>query len=269
MMLNAAHVAAFLENWAPLPGQASYDNSGFQCGNPLAPVTGMLTCLDFTSGVLSEAIESGCNLVVAHHPVIFRKLSSVTSATPSGRLLIDTLNAGVTVYALHTPADFARNGVSFTLASQLDLRHAEFLSPSATGITGSGVLGELDEAMSPHDFLAFISTRLDQPQLRYSGNAPYIKKVAVCGGSGADLIEAATAAGAQAFVTADVKYHQFFVDQPDFLLVDCGHFESEIAFAAQLASLLSLAFPDVTVHTTRVYTNPVRYFSNRSEYTTV
>ncbi len=269
MSVTAAAVAAFLEEWAPLSSQASYDNSGFQCGDPQAPVTGMLTCLDFTPQVLHEAVQSGANLVVAHHPPIFRKLNAITTATPAGRLLIDTIKAGVTVYALHTPADFAVNGVSFVLAELLDIRNPELLEPDKDARTGAGVIGELSTPMSPHDFLAHLRLKFDQPSLRYSGNAPYIHRVAVCGGSGADLTETAVRKGAQAYVTSDIKYHQFFVDAADFLLVDAGHYETETAFVPVLAGRLAARFAPIKVTATRVCTNPVRFSITRSEPITV
>jgi dinuclear metal center YbgI/SA1388 family protein len=267
--VTAAAVAAFLEEWAPLSTQASYDNSGFQCGDPQVSVSGILTCLDFTPQVLSEAQQAGCNLVIAHHPPIFRKLPSVTTATPAGRLLIETIKAGITVYALHTPADFAENGVSYVLASQLDIHDAELLAPDKDGLTGAGVIGQLHVPMSPHDFLAHVRQKLDQPSLRYSGNAPYIHRVAVCGGSGADLAGIAARKGAQAYVTSDVKYHQFFVDASDFLFVDAGHYETETAFVQVLARRLSEKFAPLNVISTRVCTNPVRFSITRSEPTTV
>jgi dinuclear metal center YbgI/SA1388 family protein len=257
-------VCEFLERWAPLNTQASYDNSGFQCGDVDKPVHRILTCLDFTQEVLEEAMAIGADLVIAHHPCIFKKISSVTSQTASGRLLMNTLRSGITVYALHTPADVAFQGVSFLLAETIGLSDVTFLAPDTGRNIGMGAVGSFPEALSGDAFLAQLSVRLHAKSIRYSGLHHQIKKVAVCGGSGSDLIDAAAAVGADAFVTADLKYHQFFCDHHGLMLVDVGHYESEIMFPAALAQRLAKAFPSVSISLTSVVTNPVSTYNNIS-----
>lgn len=266
MKVKAAQIAALLEQWAPLNTQEPYDNSGFQCGNPEEIIKGALVTLDVTPEILDEAVSLGANLIISHHPPVFKKLQNILETSSSGSLLIKALRSDITVYSLHTPADNAHDGVSFDMARQLGLLDLQFLKPGPKPGTGAGCIGNLPEDSKEAEFLSLVSAAFESAHLKFSGSADTIKTVAVCGGAGADLMPAAMDAGVDAFITADIRYHQFFPEKKQFLLIDCGHFESERPFVKSLAKRLNRSFPNLPVHVSTVYTNPVSYFTNRPEH---
>ncbi len=135
---------------------------------------------------------------------------------------------------------------------------------SSNAIHGFGAVGSYPQPMSQDEFLSRVCTELDTPSLHFSGSAEKISKVAVCGGSGSKLIPLALASGAQAFVTADITYHSFFIDKPEFLLVDTGHYENEFPIVAEMARRLSDTFPELDVFSTEVNTNPVKLFIHKN-----
>src|SRR5690606_16870898 len=159
-----------------------------------------------TEDVVHEAIRHGCNLIVAHHPVIFRKLSRIDPDTDQGSLLYKLIRQDIAVLAVHTNLDAARDGVSFVLADQLSLQDQEFLSwHDETESHGYGVVGNLANEMSAADFLELVCKNLGTNAVRFSGgtDGARVKRVAVCGGTGISLAAAASQKGADAFVTAD------------------------------------------------------------------
>ena len=235
----------------------AYDNSGLLVGSPRQDVTGLLTCLDVTEEVIDEALSNQLNLIVAHHPMIFEKLARINPDEPTGQLLYTLIRNNLLIYAAHTNLDAAMNGVSYVLAETLGLRELTFLAPESEN-TGFGVVGTLVEPMSAGDFLSRVADALGAQHIRHSGSCDRVERVAVCGGSGASLIGAAKAAGAQAYVTADIKYHDFFHGGKGFLLVDAGHYETEFPVVERLRARLSEAFPGLPVLATSCVTNPLQ-----------
>lgn len=257
MSYQITHISEFFNSWAPFSTQAEYDNSGLLVGSQSTQINGILTTLDVTHEVVDEAIQHGCNLIVAHHPLIFRKLSRISPDTAIGSILYKLIKNDIAVLAVHTNLDAALNGVSFVLADRLSLTDQEFLTHHDTEKTyGYGVIGNLPESMSPATFLDFVCNRLGTSAVRYAGKTTSIRRVAVCGGTGISLASDASRLNADAFVTADIKYHEFF-DFPDLLKVDAGHYETEVHIAGHITERLLDKFSDVKVITSAVRTNPM------------
>lgn len=253
------HISEFFNHWAPFSTQAEYDNAGLLLGSQHQLITGILTCLDVTEAVADEAIARNCNLIVAHHPIIFRKLARIDPDTPQGALIYKLIQANIAVLAVHTNLDAAQNGVSFVLADLLGVRNPEILAPTDdSGTIGFGVIGQLDETLARDALLNRICSTLQTPAVRYADDfqGDRLSTVAVCGGSGVSLAREARKAGAQAYITADIKYHDYF--DTGMLLVDAGHYETEIPVVAHMARQLKRKFPDVTIYPTESVTNPMQ-----------
>ena len=365
--MKIREIIAELEVLAPSAYQEEYDNSGLITGNLDWEFKGSLLCLDSTEDVIDEAIERGANLVIAHHPILFRGIKRLTGRHYTERALIKAIKHDIAIYAIHTNLDNVRQGVNeefadriglmkegrsilmpkkevllklevlcpiheasavqeaiwaagagragqyercsfstegtgqfkpigtaqphvgevgkdeetqevkleFVLASHLSsavlsaMRSAHpyeevayFLSAleNQNQEVGSGIIGELKEAMDPEAFLAQVKSSMSLKFLKYTGYSKgRIKRVALLGGSGIFGLEAAKRAGAQAFITADVKYHEFFEADGDLLLVDIGHYESEQYTRELLQRNLLEKFPTFAHLLTKVNTNPVKY----------
>ncbi|OGX86467.1 Nif3-like dinuclear metal center hexameric protein [Hymenobacter lapidarius] len=371
-MPTVQDLTRLLEAAAPLAYQESYDNAGLQCGNPQAQVTGVLIALDCTPAIVAEALRRGCNVVVCHHPVIFRPLKRLTGANEVEQTIIAALKNDVAIYAAHTNLDNVRGGVNDKLAEKLGLTNTRVLAPKTgtlarlityvphrpedqqtdvagrvlaalyaagagqvgqyadcsfrtegTGTftpgagtqpaigaphqpetlpelrlevllplhrqaavlqalraahpyeevsyeliklenthheVGSGMMGELPVALAPAAFRAMLKARLLVPVVRHTAFERDIKTVAICGGAGAFLIGAARAAGADAYVTGDVKYHEFFGAEAQLMLCDVGHFESEQFTSEVFRDLLTAGFERTfAVLIAETPTNPVQY----------
>lgn len=256
-VIHAFTIIEFFDTWAPERTQMEYDNSGLLVGSPRQQVSGVLTCLDVTQEVIDEALSHQLNMIVAHHPIIFQKLARINPDEATGQLLYTLIRNNLLIYAAHTNLDAAMNGVSYVLAETLGLSDLSFLAPESD-TTGFGVVGTLTEPMSADAFLTHVNHKLGAKHIRHSGSAAQITRVAVCGGSGAGLIGKAKAAGAQAYVTADIKYHDFFHGTESFLLVDAGHYETEFPAVDRMRERLSGAFPELPVRATSCVTNPLQ-----------
>ncbi len=261
--MHIGAVTTYLESIAPAHLQESYDNAGLIVGDPTAEVSGILTTLDCTETVVEEAIERGCNLIVAHHPIVFRGLKRFNGANYVERTVIKAIKENVAIYAIHTNLDNVRSGgVNERIAQRLRLEHLRLLAPKdETGNIGSGMVGELAEARSATDFLRHLKSSMELALVKYTPVSHTIKKVAVCGGSGSFLLGKAKAAGADAFVTSDFKYHEFFDGEGEVMICDIGHYESERFTTRLLAELLTKEFPTFAVLCTKRNTNPVRYYT--------
>lgn len=259
MITTVNHILEALLNWAPNHLKADYDNIGLLVGNPNQTVNTIITCLDVTHDVINEAEAAKAELIIAHHPLIFRKLAAVRTDDPTGSLVTELVRRGISLIAMHTNLDSAVDGVSYVLAEKIGLNDLSFLESGREG-GGYGVIGSYKTPVTKDQFLATVSGTLNVPMLRYSGNSDAISKVAVCGGAGSFLIETAIKAGAHAFVTADLKYHDFFTYQGTFVLCDAGHYETEMPISDRIRQYLQHAYPQMDVNVTRHVTNPVEYF---------
>jgi dinuclear metal center YbgI/SA1388 family protein len=269
-MAKIASLINTLNQWAPFDTQMDYDNAGLLIGDENAAISGILSCLDITDEVIDEAIEIGANVIVAHHPLIFRKLRSIRYENEEGRLIRKLIKHDLHHIAVHTNLDAAQDGVSFLLAEQLGLRELTILEQHEKATQkyqrpiGFGMVGELAEALDQSAFLDHIARKLGTNAVRFSGNHKgTVKRVAVCGGTAVSLLPQAIANQVDAFVTADIKYHEYFHHQANFLLVDAGHYETEQAIIRGIQQYLTAHFPEIAVHATRVITNPMatHYYS--------
>lgn len=257
--MKVKNIAEAIEAFAPLGLQESYDNCGLQVGSPEADVTAALICLDLTEAILSEAIERKCELVISHHPLIFRGLKHLTGATPTERIVARAIREGVNIYAAHTNLDSAVNGVSSEMARKLRLRSARVLVPN-DGYPGNGlgIIGEIN-ATPVLEFLRQLKETFGVKALRYSADSPQlvVRTVALCGGSGAEFIPQAISRKADVYVCGDIKYHDFTSYASQILLADIGHFESELGSRHIFARLLREKLPDLITHCADAETNPI------------
>ncbi|MBP8726442.1 MAG: Nif3-like dinuclear metal center hexameric protein [Saprospiraceae bacterium] len=252
-----------LERIAPLELQESYDNSGLLYGDPDWEVRGVLCCLDATEKVIGEALELGWNVIVSHHPPIFRGIKRLLPDDHTARTLTLAIKNDIALYAAHTNLDNKlENGVNQAIASRLGLEGLDILFPRPENpATGTGILGTLPGPLSAADFLNLVRERLLAKVIRHT--APpnrAIHRVAITGGSGAAWIAHARRRQADAYVTADVKYHDFFEADGQLLLCDIGHYESEQFTSELLARLISEKFRTFAAHCTKHSTNPIQYF---------
>lgn len=253
--MKAKDIAAIIERFAPLATQEEWDNSGFSVGSPEQEVHGVLVGFDCTPALVDEAVAVGADMIVTHHPLIFGSLKRIDPADFVGETVIKAIRAGIVVYAAHTNADKADGGVTALMAQKLHLQEVQPLVPS-----NLAQIGSLPAPMRPADFCAEVKRAFGLNVLRYSGEGgPQIRKVALCGGSGSEFIGDARAAGADAFLTGDVSYHRFFGDK-SLLIMDIGHYESEVAIVDKFLSLLKDNFPTFAIRSsTNKNNNPIHY----------
>lgn len=364
--MKIAEIVQCLETIAPPSLQEDYDNSGLLLGNPQDEVRKALLCLDSTEAVVDEAIAEGCELIIAHHPLIFKGIKRLNGNNYVEKTLLKAIKHGIAIYACHTNLDNVHHlGVNSMIAEKLGLTHTRILRPmqsvlmklvvfvphahteavlnaafgagagaigkydecsfilegrgtfraglgtnpfigelgvrhtesesrlewvvprykvsevmqvirqahpyeevaydlyamaNANQDLGSGLVGELAEPLSPDAFLSLLKERMELKQVRFTQNGgKEIKKVAVCGGAGSFLIKDARVA-ADAYVTADVKYHEFFDAENALLLCDIGHYESEKYTIELFRRILSEKFPNFATIFARTDTNPVNYY---------
>lgn len=358
-------IVRILEDFAPPAWQENYDNSGLIVGDLNTDVSGILICLDSIEAVIDEAIAEKCNLVIAHHPIVFSGLKKITGKNYIERTLLKAIRNNIAIYAIHTNLDNVHHGVNHQLSTVMGLKDFKILSAKnsllkklvtycpvaqaeqvrnalfaagagnignysecsfyseGTGTfkpgdnthpfvgkigerqhereermemiffahyqskilnallkahpyeevaydiysldnslssAGSGMIGMLETAMEEKEFLLKVKTVLKCSTLRHTHfTGKKIQKVALCGGAGFFLLNEAKASGADAFITADVKYHQFFDADGQILLVDAGHYETEQFTMQLLKDLLIKKFPTFAIRLTKVDTNPVKY----------
>lgn len=352
-MYTIKDVDQYLAQFAPAVYQEDYDNVGLLVGDYQAKVQGILLCVDITEEVIQEAIDQKCNLIIAHHPIIFRGLKRLTGKDYVSRCVMAAIKNNINLYVVHTNLDNVGWGVNDELAKRLGLTpihvlrnkpntyrevivtgvekslqqllqswrsiqdkasmplpiveeanrvaldgdlsenqeaqkltftfpvhlqnellqglhqiqkkdsglHFHFLDVEMTqGELGAGMLGALPHSTDPSSFIQNVKSALELTHVRHNGfmERP-IKKVAVCGGSGSFLIEQAIRQGADAFLTADLKYHDFFSAQNRILLLDVGHYESEVVVKMLLYSHLSKKFTNIAILNCSTVTNPVHY----------
>lgn len=259
-MIRVRDIAATIENFAPRSLQESYDNAGLQVGDPDAPVSAVLLCLDVTEDILKEARRRRCDMIVSHHPLLFSGLKEVTGRTATQRIVIEALRYGIAIYSAHTNLDSTWDGVSHEMAHLLGLDDIRVLSPlPCDENAGLGVIGSL-RPTPKLEFLRRVKEVFNVKALRYSAQSPtlVVRKVAVCGGSGASLISQATESGADIYITGDIKYHDFTSWQYNIVLADIGHYESELCSREIFSRIIRESFPDFVVYFSETESNPVK-----------
>lgn len=241
-MTHVQTILSILEAVAPQHLAADWDNAGLLVGSPQSKVDGILLALDPTVALLAEAQSLNANLIITHHPAIFQPLKRLRTDQPSGQFLAAALRAEISVIGCHTNFDATEGGVSDVLAEALALTDISPLLPQEQGSRcGIGRIGSLPNALSPEDFLAWLLKAAKFPWLLEAGPRPAaVTKAAVCGGSCADLAETALAAGADVFLTSEVKHHVArWAEEAGLWLLDGGHFATENPAMRQLTLLLA------------------------------
>ena len=260
MEYKVKDVTKIIEEFAPLSVQESWDNSGLCIGSPDAAVTSVLLGLDCTPELVDEAIGCGADMIVTHHPLIFSGLKKISPEDQVGAAVIKAVKAGISIYAAHTSADKVIAGVSGAMAAKLGLRNVSILDEDGEG-TGLGVVGDLPQPLSADEAVTLVKDRFGLKMMKASRPVEgKISRVAMCGGSGSSLIKAAMSSGAQLYISGDISYHNFFT-RDGFMIMDIGHYESEIEIVDILFSLLRKNFPTFAVRITQnIYSNPIFYF---------
>jgi dinuclear metal center YbgI/SA1388 family protein len=364
--MKIKNITQFLEKIAPPQYQESYDNAGLIVGDANADLTGVLVCLDAIESIVDEALARGCNLIVAHHPIVFKGLKRFTGKNYVERTVIKAIKNDIAIYAIHTNLDNVyHHGVNQKIGEKLGLQNMRILAPKkqllmkltafcpkdntlsvldalyAAGAgqignykncsfrtegvgtfkptgnanphigvldkdeevlenrievifptyleskimnalrkahpyeevayylnvlenadfeVGSGIVGNLAQPILAMDFLHFLKTTMSAGCVKYTALSDKpIQKVAVCGGSGGFLLSNAIGVGADIFITADYKYHEFFDADGKIIIADIGHYESEQFTIDLLCDLIQKEFENLLVFFTKKNTNPVNY----------
>ncbi len=259
--MKVRDIISAIERIAPLRLQDEWDNSGLQVGFMDAGVNKVLVCLDVTEAIVDEAAALGCQMIVSHHPLLFKPLSQVSDVTYQQRCVVKALASGVAVYSAHTSLDNAPGGVNHKIAGLIGLQDLRWLMPKEGEDAGSGLIGTLPAPERDSDFLRRIKGIFGVECLRHSECSDReIRTVALCGGAGGFLMREAVRKGADCFVTGEFHYHDYF-ENDGMLLAELGHYQSEQYTIELLAELLETAFPKLEVHKTSINTNPTRYDS--------
>ncbi len=262
-MTTVADIAAYIETLAPRYMKEDWDNVGVNCGRLNAPVSRVLVALDPFDRVCREAKDLGVQLLVTHHALLFRP-GFITDDSPSGRSALFLIENHIAHINAHTNLDCAPGGVNDCLANALGLDHVQVIDPSGRDEAGRewGLLRRGLIREQPLDaFLRLVKQRLGCDGLRYADGGKPVRRVAVGGGSCAGELWDVVRAGCDTFVTADVKYNQFW-DARDLglNLIDAGHFHTENPVTSFLADKLRDAFPEVEIMLSKTHQDCMKFF---------
>lgn len=239
------------------------DRLGLQVQSGRTEISSVLVCLDVTDAVIAEARDLGCDCIVTFHPLLFAPLYSVADSDRIGRLISELIRSGIALVSIHTNFDAFSQGTSELLAEKLGLEVTGVLipDPNYTG-RGIGAVAAAREDLLPEELLERVSSVCMAP-LRFTRPVhSYMRKIVIVGGSGSDFLPDVLKTGADAFITADVKYHTFHRADGHIMLIDAGHYETEQFVPGGIAQLLKNIFFEYSIdfQTTGTLTNPVRYF---------
>ncbi len=258
--MKASEIASFLDEFAPVSLQESWDNSGFSVGSPEIEVNSVIVALDCTPEVVDEAVETGADMIITHHPLIFKSLKSITGRNHVEQMIIKLIKNDIVVYSAHTNIDKVAEGVSGLMADKLFLKEREILVEGSDINTGFGIIGRLEESISVDELILSVKKRFGVKTVRCSKPlSGKIEKIAVCGGSGSSMIDAAVSKGAQVYITGDISYHYFYCEK-DFMVMDIGHFESELGVLDVITSILRKKIPTFAVRKSENIYNPIYYY---------
>lgn len=258
--MKVKDIIALFESIAPLSLQEEYDNSGIQVGDVEKDISACLLCMDVTEEVIDEAIEKGCGMVISHHPLLFKPMKSITGASYVERCVIKAIHNEIAVYAGHTNFDKIHGGVSFLIGRTLGLIEMVPLAEEENQLDGLGVIGRLENPISLGLFLQQVKTKLNLSTIRSSDQSErMIQRVALCGGSGSSLAKYAMAKKADLYLTADLSYHDFFLNTATFTVADFGHYESEYVIIDYFREIITNKFPNFAVLNSASSINPINY----------
>ena len=260
--MKIKEVLSALERFAPLPLQESWDNAGLQVGLTETEVSGALLCLDVTEKIIDEAVRKGCNLIVSHHPLLFRGLKTISDLTDVQRTVMKAIREGVCVVSMHTNMDNAQGGVNYKMAQRLGLQNVGFLQPKTVeGVeAGSGIIGELPEPQAADDFVLAVKKAfgVECAMCNELLRRP-VRRVALCGGAGDFMLDDALRAGADAFVTGEMHYHQYFGYEQQIQICVIGHYQSEQFTPEIFEGIIRRNCPEVETFIAETCTNPILY----------
>ncbi|MBC7884758.1 MAG: Nif3-like dinuclear metal center hexameric protein [Saprospiraceae bacterium] len=265
MQLNS--LIHYLHTIAPHQLQEDYDNAGLIIGDPTMEIKGVVVCLDAIEAVVDEAISMGCNVIVAHHPIIFRGLKRLNGSNYIERTVIKAIKHDIAILAIHTNLDNVFvSGVNQKICEKLGLVNTSILAPKdqithQSDQVGAGMIGYLPSPVSSVLFLSSLKDKMELPAIRHTAICKdAIHKVAVCGGAGSFLLMDAKKQGADIFITSDFKYHEFFDADGEIIIADIGHYESEKYTIDLLFDLIINKFTTFATHCTKIVTNPIKFF---------
>ena len=250
--MNVRELLAHIDSFAPFSIAEEWDNSGLLVGNFDAEAGRIAVALDAVSEAVISASEQGCNVLVCHHPLIFRPVKRITDDSEQGRTIQEAIRRNVNIIAVHTNWDKTNGGVNDTLASLLGLKDIEPLDEF-------GVFGVLDEAMTAHEFLGHVKSAWNLSHIDCYGEASRISRVALCGGSGSEFWSAAKNKNADIYLTADMKYHELSDAVNEGLVIGLvNHGEMERASIPELANKISLCGIETVIMNVNALPSPLR-----------
>ena len=250
-----------IEQWAPLEWAENFDNVGLLVGDSSCIVNKAIITIDTLENVVDEAIENNCDLIISFHPIIFDGIKKVNNKNYVERVIAKAIKNNINIYSIHTNLDNHPKGVNFQISKYLELNKTKILIPKIDFVGGMGMIVELNKSLLEKDFLNFVKNKMKVKTIKHSTFLnKNIKKVAVLGGSGSFAIEDAIKVGADCFITADLKYHDYFKAENKILLIDIGHYESEQYTKELILNFLRKKIPKFACIISKSNTNPVNYF---------
>ena len=252
-MITVKDIIKKIEELAPLSLSEAWDNSGLQIGVYNQPVKNIMLALDITREIIEEAIDKNIDFIISHHPFIFNPIKSITSEDITGNMILKLIANNISVYSSHTCLDITQNGLNDLFASLIGLNKTTILKEipydvcsveSAGRKTGIGRIGELEKEITLEQLMKLLKEKLNLTSLRYTGEKnDYVKKIAICTGSGGELIDSCLEKKADVYITGDLKYHESRIAYNFGLkLIDAGHYETEIIFSEYLADYIRNSF---------------------------
>ena len=256
-------IAAAIEEFAPLSLQADYDNSGLIVGRLDDEVHSALLAVDVTEEVIDEAEREGCDIIITHHPIIFAPIKRLNSANYVERCVERAIRSGIALYACHTNLDSTPNGMSWQVGSMIGLDAMSVLElRKSDSNAGYGVVGVLPRPENIMALLNRVKSIFNVGAIRYSdlpSEDMMVRRVAVCTGAGRSNIADALAAGADLYITADLRYNDFMMGENRMVLADIGHFESEFCAIRILNDIISKKLCNFAVRKSACSRNPIHY----------
>ena len=256
--MKIKQVLSALERFAPLPLQESWDNAGLQLGLTEAEVSGALLCLDVNEAIIDEAISKGCNLIVSHHPLLFRGLKQISGQDYVQRCVIKAIKHDIVIVSMHTNMDNAQGGVNFKIAERLGATVLNDYAAEAEKIPF--VFAELPTPMDARAFIELVKKQfgVQCAQCNALLERP-IRKVAICGGAGDFLLPDDISQGADAFITGEMHYHQYFGQEQQIQICVIGHYQSEQFTSEIFRDIIGKECLGVRTEIAETNTNPIVY----------
>ena len=260
-MIRLREITNFLREYAPPDLAEDWDNVGLLLGDPAEEIQSVLTCLTLSPNVAEEAIAAKCQLVVSHHPILFRPVQRLTAETSEGRMLLSLIRAGVSVYSPHTSYDSSVNGINSQLARLFDLYDVLPLRLLSTSILGAGRLGYLPTAMTLGELIELTKPALRVSTLQYVGNLDRpITKLGIACGAAAEFLRDAAQQGCEALLTGEARFHSCLeAEASNIALILPGHYATERPAMEHLAEVLRAQFSGLNVRPSDSEYDPVKF----------